>query len=444
MKRGYFYCWQGLLFLSLLSLSGLALAIKALTLSELSQIAIHNNKDLKTAQYAIQLAGARLVQAGLWSNPSINLNNTDDHLLTDEGEYTRSLGFTQAFPISGRIGKQKNLARVDIALALAEIRNAKRLLKGEVANRYYALLISEKRLNQLLELLALNKQLVKVTQNRFLAAEVSELDANTAKLEYQRILQEKQVLDSLRISQRAELNQLLGREATSPLVLDRQMPRLIQLGSLAQLQLLAIKNRPDMKMTLLSLDRAKANQQLAQAERWADWSVGLSVQQSKIFVEGGQLQNPDRALGININIPLPLLNSNQGRILEAGVAGTQALTKLQALKLSIQTEIAANYAQVQALQKALEQAQRNVLKLANRNVALARNAYKNGQISLLEVLQVQRQQYELQVAQLNMLEKYSQALVRLCIALGNDNNGPLCPYLADMRNNNGFSRHSNA
>lgn len=410
--------------------AGQPLAAPSLTLKQLTELALQNNKDLKAAQYTIELAKARLIQAGLWPNPSLNLANTDDRLLTNEGEYTRSAGFSQAFPISGRISRQKNIARVDVAIAMAEIRNAKRLLKAAVADNYYALLITSYRLELLTKLLSINRKLVQVTQNRFRAAEVSELDTNTASLEYQRILQEKQILESLRINQSAQLNQLLGRDAASPLLLNKSLPHFKSLAAdFSDLQILAIKQRPDMQMLWLNLNRAQADQQLARSTRWADWTLGLAVQQNKTFVTGGLPQNPDRALSVSLAVPLPLLNGNQGKIKEAGITGTQAMAKMRALKLVIQTEIASNYSQLLALDKALQKSRRSTIKLRSRNVNLARNAFKNGQISLLEVLQIQRQQNDLQTAYLNMLEKYVQSLVKLCTAIGSSSTTDLCPYL---------------
>ncbi|CDZ76737.1 Cation efflux system protein CzcC [Legionella massiliensis] len=432
------FCLGLLLFTAIVAVVN---AEPSLTVNELTQIAIENNNDLKAAQYNIKLAKARLVQAGLWSNPSINLANTDDRLFTNEGEYTRSAGFSQAFPISGRIGRQKNVARVDVAIAISEVNNAKRLLRGAVADSYYAILITDYRLKQQNKLLAINKKLVRVTQNRFHAAEVSELDTNTASLEYQRILQDKEILDSLRINQIAQLNQLLGRDALSPLPLEKSLPDIKLLtANFNETQELAVKQRPDMHILWLNLNRAQADQQLARSGRWADWTLGLAVQQSKTFVQGGLPQNPDRALSVNLAIPLPILNANQGKIREAGVTGTQALAKMQALRLTIRTEVASNYRQLVLLQKALQQSRLGTLKLRSRNVNLARNAYKNGQISLLEVLQIQRQQNDLQVAYLNMLEKYLQALVKLCTALGNDSTTSLCPYLSDRGNLHAFAK----
>lgn len=429
-----------LLGLSMLFSVSVLFAAPGLTINQLTKIAIQNNKDLQAARYNIKQAQARLIQAGLWSNPSLNLNNSDDRLITNEGEYTRSAGFSQSFPISGRISRQKNLARVDIALALTEIRNAKRLLRGSVADAAFALFITDSRLKLLNGLLTINKKLVEVTQNRYQAAEVSELDTNTASLEYQRILQEKQLLQSIRIGQVALLNQLLGRSATAPLRLNQFTPEIKQLPVLSTLQNTAIKQRPDMQMLWLSAHRAQADQQLAKAERWADWNLGVTVQQSKQVIQGAPPQNPDRQLSFGLTIPFPLLNGNQGRILETGAAQTQALTKIQALKLVIETEIASNYTQLQALRNTLAETIQGPLKLSLRNVRLAREAYKNGQISLLGVLQIQRQQYDLQVAYLTMREKYIQVLVKFCTALSHDDSSNLCPYLSDKRNLNAPSK----
>lgn len=409
-------------------------SLPALSLNELTQIAIQNNKDLKVAQYNIKLAKARLLQAGLWSNPSLNLSNIDDKGLTNEGEFTRTASFSQALPISGRIGKQKNVARVDVAIAMAEVCNAKRLLKGTIADNYYAILITELRLKQVNRLLAINQQLVRVTKNRFKAAEVSELDSNSARLEYQRILQEKQMLKNLRINQKAILNQLLGRDPKTALHLVKILPKKTTLQqNFSELQERALKQRPDLLMLWLSLNRAQANQQLVRSERWADWTLGLGFQESKIFVEGGLPQKPDRALALNLAIPLPLLNANQGKIREEGIKGTQALAKMQALKLSIQTELASNYAQLLSFEKSLRLSQKSTLTLRSKNLKLAGDAYKNGQISLLELLQIQRQQNDIQVSYLNMLEKYLQTLVKLCTTIAGTNNLALCPFMAEKK-----------
>jgi len=56
--------------------------------------------------------------------------------------------------------------------------------------------------------------------------------------------------------------------------------------------------------------------------------------------------------------------------------------------------------------------------VAERNVGLAQKGYGQGLVTILEVVQAQRQQAELKAAALNTLDQYLQALVRLHTAVG--------------------------
>lgn len=430
MNKPIAYSWISVLILVFFALPTLVFAKSTLSLKQITQIALHTNRDLKAARFNVSIARARLVQAGLWSNPSLNLTSNDDSAFNNEGEYSRTAGFTQAFPISGRIAQQKKVARVDVVKAVAEIREAERQLSANVANAFYAVVVTERRLKQQNYLLNLNQQLVQVTHNRYHVAEVSELDNNTARLEFQRVNQEKHLLESVKISQIAQLNQLLGRAATAPLALDLNAPKLTPWPKLNTLQALALKNRPDRRALLLTIQRANANVHLARTSRFADWTVGLGVQQDKIVVEGAPPQQADRTLGLSVAIPLPLLNQNQGLIAEAIATGTQAIMALKALNLAIETQVASNYAQLKLLQQALQQNQNQSLQLAIKNMQLAREAYKNGQLSLLNVVQVQRQQNDVQLTYLTNLEKYFQAYVAMCTAIGVGERVAPCDYLS--------------
>lgn len=404
-----------------------------LGLKELTQLAIQHNKDLKAARFAIAIAEARLIQAGLWSNPTLNLNNNDDRVFNNEGEYTRSISFNQAFPISGRIAKQKTIARIDIVRAQAEVFEATRLLNAKVANAYYAVVVAENRMQQLNYLQSINQELVRVIHNRYHAAEISKLDDNSARIEYARIKQEKQLLKSQLISQYALLNQLIGQAPNTPLPVQKSIKIAKNLPPLGALTQYALNHRPDRRGLLLAGLRAGADRRLAQAERFTDWSVSVGVQQDKIVVEGAPPQQADRTLGISLSIPLPLFNRNQGRILETSVTGTQAMMAIDALNLVIETEVASNYGQLNALKTSVVQTQGTSLRLGLENVALAREAYQNGQVSFLNVLQVQRQQNEVQMAYLTTVGQYFQSYVALCTAIGAPHSSGFCSYLSPTK-----------
>lgn len=389
-----------------------------LNLNDLIAIAIQNNKDLQAAKYNVGLAKARLLQAGALPNPSLELANANDRVFQNEGEYATKVGLSQDFPIGGRIAKQKEVARVDLAIAETEILEAERKLSSQVTENYFNLIVTMRRLTQMKHLIDISGALTNAARDRFRLGEVSELDANTAQLEHQRLQHEKRVLKSQQASQIAQLNTLLGRTAQMPLVVSEQLPSPLSLPHLTELQQLAMRQRSDFLATWLSLNRAQADMSLARAQRWADWKIGVGVDQGRRVIQGAPPQQVDRLLAVSLSIPLPLLNQNQGRIDEASAAQAKAQASIQALKLTIEAEVATNYHQVQSLLRILKKAKDGFIPLSNKNASLARNAYQSGQVSLFEVLQVYRQQNDLYLLYLTTLEQYLQSWMKLQNAVG--------------------------
>ena len=412
--------WQFFIFLVGNALLGFNQNANAagIALPQAIDTAIQGNKDLQTVRYIVEQARARLLQAGLSPNPRLDLAAKDDRIFRNEGDYAASIGISQQFSVSGRIARQKEVARVDVALALAEIRQAELKLAGEVTSRFYSLLALNRQIEARERLIAVDQKLVQGSRNRFKAAEVSELDVNTAQLDLLRLSQERALLLSQRVSQLAQLNQLLGRSATQAIELDDTLPTSDALPSLADLQYQALALRPDLRFALLNADRAQANQALAHAQRLEDWTVGVGLEQGRQVIDGAPPQATSRVLGLNLSIPLPLRNRNQGNIAEAAAVGAQAYARVEALRLSIGNEVASDYAETERLQQALSEYQRSMLAMSTRNVRLAQQGYNQGLIPIGDVVLIQRQQGELNIAYLNTLDQYLQALARLHIATG--------------------------
>jgi cobalt-zinc-cadmium efflux system outer membrane protein len=384
-----------------------------LTLEQAIETAVHNNKDLQVARYVVDEARARLLQAGLPPNPRLDMAAKNDRIFKNEGEYTASIGISQQFSVTGRIAYQQEVGRVDVALALVEIRQAELKLAGDVAAEFYRILALDRQSAARERLIDADRKLVLGTRNRFKAAEVSELDVNAAQLDLQRLTQERALLLSQRTTQLAQLNQLLGRPVAQPLELDGTLPATETLVSLAEQQRQALTLRPDLRFALLNADRARSEQALARAQRWEDWTMGVGLEQGRTAIDGGPPQGSSRALGVSLSIPLPLVNQNQGRIAETAAAGTRADARIEALKLSISNEVASVYAEAERLQQVIAEYQRNMLPVTERNVRLAQQGYNQGLVSIVEVVQAQRQQGELNGTYLNTLDQYLQAQVRL-------------------------------
>ena len=184
-------------------------------LPQLIEQAERGNKDLQAARYAIDIGRARLVQAGLRPNPTLDLSGRSDFLFNNEGEYDVAIALNQEFPVAGRILRQKDVARVDIALAEMEVAEAERKLADDIAGKVYRLLVSQRKEGALGSIIVAEEKLLKTSRARFRAAEVSELDVNTVQLDLQRLGMDRALLDDEQQALTGALNILLGRDAGS-------------------------------------------------------------------------------------------------------------------------------------------------------------------------------------------------------------------------------------
>lgn len=388
-----------------------------LTLDDAIRAALQDNQELQAARQSIDVAQARAVQSGLWPNPRLEIGRTTDAPFRNQGESSTSISVSQDLPVTGRLAKQKAVASVDVALALAEVDDAERRLAGEVAEAFYGLVSVGKQIEVRERLIAIDQQLVVVTRDRFAAAEVSEIDANTASLDLQRLVQERSGLEASRAALTAALNRLLSRPADAPVRLDDSLPAAVAMPPLADLQQTALERRADLRAALLAVDRFDAERVLASASRWEDWTLSLGQQRDRLVVDGAPPQDADMALTLNLAVPIPLFNRNQGSVAAARDGAMQATTSAGALRFRIESEVASAYQEAQRLEGALLGYTERLLPLSERNVMLAHQAYRQGQIAIMEIVLVQRQHSDFNLAYLETLDRYLKARARLTTAI---------------------------
>lgn len=374
--------------------------------------AIAANRDLRTAYFAIDQARGRLVQAGLWPNPALEFSGSRDFAFSNEGEYATSTGFAQRFPVAGRIARAKDVARVDVALALAEVRDASRRLIAAVKGAFFALVALNEQIAARELLIDVDRRLVEVSEARAKRAEVSAIDVNTARVELERLALERKLLGAEARARSAELDRLLGRDPAAPLEVEESgVPAAPP--PLDSLRAEALRRRPDLQQALLEADRARAERALAKAERWEDWTVGFSYDRDRTVIDGAPAQPSDQLLGLRLSVPLPIWNANQGRIAEADARESQARSRASALELAIASELEAAHRRAEEVAGVTERYRASLVPLTERNVRLSQDAYRSGLANITQVVQAQRQQSDLRTAYLDALAQYRRALVDL-------------------------------
>ena len=373
-------------------------------------VALENNLDLVAGRFAIRQAEGRLKQAGLWSNPDWETGYAPDTAFDNAGEYNFSTGFKQRFPITGRLGKAKAVARVDVALALAEVRNQERLLAGEVLGLGRGLLVTQEKLKANLGLQQTLQKIIEVSEKRLKVAEVSAADVNVAKLEWQKLtLAQAGLLNQQEIAS-TTINRLLGREPKTPLQISGAVSAEFDTNPIVEISQQAQAHRPDRQLAALGIDRAASEIKLARAEKWEDWTVGFDYSRSVSKFDAPIGTKTDNFLGVGVSIPLPFWNQNQGQVSEAQATRQRAVAELDALDLRIHAETQTTEDQMRRLLGILHQYRDESIKLAEENVVLLQKGYGDGLVNITAVIQAQQQLTDLRQSYLEALGGFEQAL----------------------------------
>ena len=384
----------------------------ALTIEQAVVAALRNNLDLRAASYEVDKARGRLLQAGLWPNPELELSTTTDRTFSNEGERATAAGFQQAFPISGRLRFAKRVSRVDVAQAMAEIRNRERLLIGDVQRDFLNVLLLRQQIAANREFAGLNREFVDVLEERLKRAEVSEVDVNLARVELQRFGVESAQLESDLVARELSLKLRMGLPPEAPVSVEGNVEALAAKFRPEKYQTTMVVNRPDLRQTELGIDRAAAEARLARAEAWADWTLGTEYESERRVDDPTGLKS-EQFLGFKISIPIALWNRNQGRVYEHQAASEQARQQFEAQRLSIRSEIATALARALKLRDAVGNYRRDLLPALSQTNSLVRKGYNEGLIPATQVIQVQQQQTTLRSSFLSATANYLQALVDL-------------------------------
>ncbi|HEX8078506.1 MAG TPA: TolC family protein, partial [Chthoniobacterales bacterium] len=329
-----------------------------------------------------------------------------------EGQRTSAGGFQQTFPISGRLRFARQVSRVDVAQAMAEIRNRERLLIGEVQRDFLQLLLLRQQMATNREFVALNRDFVAILEERLQRAEVSELDVNLAQAEFQRLAVEFATLESDVVAREIALKLRMGLPPEHEIALEGSIESLAAKFRPERYDTTMVVNRPDLRQTELAIDRSAAEARLARAEAWADWTLGANYESERRVDDPSGLKT-DEFLGFKISIPIALWHRNPGRVLEHRAAGEQARHQFEAQRLAIRAEIATARARALKLRAALNEYPNNITAALAPTNELLRKGYNEGLIPASQVIQVRQQQTALRSTFLTATANYLQALVDL-------------------------------
>ena len=402
--------------LALMAFPGTAEA-RSLSRNEAIALALANNRELSIATLEIERAASSFRWAGRLDNPELEVSRAGDGIGLDDGESTYEVAFSQRFPITSRLKKEKGLKKYEVLLAEAEIAERRREIAGEVDQAIVDLLATREQIRLEHKLLELNREIVDFLKQQQKRGEVSSLDVMQATLTGRKLEQAAKGQDAVERQKLFALNKILGIEATSSVSITETL-RLPGSAPATEADFSTILGRrPDYVLALAKIDEANAAIALEEASRWEDISV-------KLFVEGENAVDDPNGLernsfaGFGISIPLPLRKRNQEGIEKARIDRRAAGKGVDAASFTIRSECEDAFQQRRDAWELATEASGELLDLAEQNLKEFRKAYQEGQASLIQVQRAQEQVLELQNASVEFTAEYHRAAARVRYVTG--------------------------
>src|SRR5579884_3901332 len=382
-------------------------AAERISLQEALELARRNNPDVLAARQELEVARGRLVKARYWNpfNPEVGGQGARRDFASGGRATNYGVSVSQEVEIAGQRSQRIEEAE----------RNSTRI-EADVKRAFFAALAAERRLALQRAIENLNGRVRDAASVRVRAGESPAMEANLAEIRYGQSRKETIAAETEVIVARLELKRLLGlppEQAIEPSGELRGAARTVPLGEALTR---ALDRRPDLLAAKAELERVGAEQALTRRLRLPNPTL-------EGFYET-ESERPGRADGIaggGLRIPLPVFDRKQGELVALAAQENQARHLVDATRRTIEKEVAGALREYDAARRTVEVFEHDVLARVEENFGFIETSYREGKISLLDLVVVENDLVQAQLSYVDSLTRFRTAEADLERAVG----GPL-------------------
>lgn len=392
---------------------------RRLSLDDSVAMALEHNGELKALQAERDIARAAVIRAGVWANPTLELEGVSGALSGSSDESRFSVGVAQEFTLGGKRAKRLAVAEREAEEFDLRIADRQRLLTLEVKRAFLEYVLGNRRIELATGSADLNRQLLEIARQRFAAGDVPELEVNLARVEVARgtgrVLDARRELPAIR----SRLLTLIGLDPLADAEPGEPPAYRPVSGSPDELTRLAIVHRPDLKALATARTAADAAMEAARAERLPNLTAGLFYSHERNDDDTDtESKTRDNLLGVRLSIPLPFFDRNQAGIQEARGRTASADFRLSAAGRAVGREVTATLARLAAAGEAVTLYEQEIIPRLDENLKIVQEAYRLGETGILTVIEEQKKYYEVREGFISEIHHRDLARAELEASLG--------------------------
>jgi cobalt-zinc-cadmium efflux system outer membrane protein len=380
-----------------------ALAVpRPTTLDSLEQLALATNPTLAELQANVDAANGRWLQVGLKPNPVASISMQEIGNDGSAGQYGALVG--QEFVTANKLDLNRNLAAWRVKQAEQKLAAQRWRVLTDVRRIFYSVLVAQERLvvaNELRDIARQSvekaKELIKFQEPATVLTQ-AEIEVELAAV----------IVDNFRTQQQAHWRRLAAVIGLPDLALqqvDGQLaadaPKVVWDQALERLR----RESPEVAAAAAEVEQS----------RWALYRADAQSTPNVTFQAGVFYDDSssDPFATLQMSMPLPINDWNQGGIAEAQANVIAAEQSVRRVELNLQQRLASVYQQYEQARKQALRYETTILQKARKNFDLNRQSYDSGQSSYLAVLTAQRSYSQARLAWLNALDQLWSATVQM-------------------------------
>ncbi len=265
-----------------------------------------------------------------------------------------------------------------------------RQLRFQVVQAYINVVLAKSVLQFAKDDLANYSQELDLNHHRLVAGDLAEGDYLKLSLQKLQFEQDVTSAELSLIQARASLRQLLGYQSVADdFDVSGTLQHHKQTRPIADLNMQALANRPDLQAAHSSVMLANDTVALAFGNRVKDWTWGTDYTNQNFGING---------VGVSLSFDLPIHDRNQGEIARSQAAVKQAQETGIVRRVGVMTDVVNAYYGLETNEKIVDLYEGGYLDQATQSRDISNYAYQRGAATILDVLDAERSYRATQLA----------------------------------------------
>jgi cobalt-zinc-cadmium efflux system outer membrane protein len=349
------------------------------TLGHLEMLA-HSHPAIGEAAGKVRAARGQAIQAGLYPNPVFGYMGTE---IGNEGSGGQQGGFLeQEYVTAGKLDYAQQAACWEVRRTEQELARVQLAILTEVRVRYYETIIAQRAIKVVSDLKTNAEDGLKLTEDRKAAQEVSEVDVLQSRFEAEGARLLATQTETELVGARRRLEAALGGVALAEVPItddeiDEQAPLIWE-----QAWLRVQSSSPQLAAAQVDIERTRWELRRQIAGRIPNITIQGAVQDDHA--------TGDTVAGVQIGMPLPIYNCNEGNIEAARGELAAAQRAVGRLEAELQAKLAVVFREYQTALQQSDRYRERMLPDADKALQLVRLAYGSGEVDYLRMLSAQQ------------------------------------------------------